>query len=125
MTHNVRSVTDYELAVLHVLWDRPGATIGEITDTIYGERTTAAYATVQKLLERLESKGCVSRDRSSFAHQFIATVERTELIGQGLESLAEKLCEGSLTPLLLHLAGRTRLTDEERRTLRSLIERKS
>lgn len=123
MARKDRNVTDYELAVLNVLWQQQPATIGEITEAIYGERTTASYATVQKLLERLESKGCVRRDRSTFAHRFSATVERSELIGQGLESLAEKLCEGSLTPLLLHLAGRTKLTEQERRTLRELMER--
>jgi BlaI family penicillinase repressor len=115
-------VSEYELAVLDVLWDRGEATIREITQTIYGRSTTAAYATVQKLLERLEKKGCVERDRSSFAHTFRAKIQRSDLIGQGLETLAEKLCDGSLTPLLMHLAGRTRLTKRDREMLRKLIE---
>ena len=39
-----------------------------------------------------------------------------------LESLAEKLCGGSLTPLLIHLAEKTKLTDRDRKMLRKLIE---
>jgi predicted transcriptional regulator len=122
MANQPLNVTEYELAVLEVLWDRRKATIREITEKIYGQISTTAYATVQKLLERLEKKGCVRRDRRSFAHVFCATIDRSELIGQGLESLAEKLCGGSLTPLLVHLAETTQLTEEERKTLRRLID---
>ena len=45
------NVTEYELAVLEVLWGRGSATIREITEEIYGDASTTSYATVQKLLE--------------------------------------------------------------------------
>ncbi len=72
MAKKGRRVTEYELAVLDVLWNRGPATIREITEAIYEEMSPASYATVQKLLERLEKKGCIRRDRSRFAHQFRA-----------------------------------------------------
>jgi predicted transcriptional regulator len=122
MTNKPRDVTDSELAVLDVLWERPDATIRDITEAIYPQYTASAHATVQKLLERLEGKQCVTRDRSAFAHRFRAGIERADLIGRQLEAVAEKLCDGSLTPLLLHLAGRTKLTPAERRQLRKLID---
>ena len=115
-------VTETELAVLDVLWEHGAATIRQITDEIYTRRTTGEYATVQKLLERLENKGCVRRDRRSFAHRFTTRVDRSELVGQGLERLAEKLCGGSLTPLLMHLAEATKLSEHDRSTLRQLID---
>lgn len=121
MTDKPRDVTDSELSVLDVLWAQPDATIREITEAIYEATSPSAHATVQKLLERLEAKDCVTRDRSGFAHRFRASIERGELIDRQLEAVAEKLCEGSLTPLLLHLAGRTNLTAEERKQLRKLI----
>ena len=122
MAKQGRNVTDYELAVLDVLWARGQATIREIAEAVYGSSATTPYATVQKLLERLEKKGCVERDRASFAHVFRAKVERADLIGQGLASLAEKLCGGSLTPLLMHLAETTRLSQRDRKMLRNLID---
>ena len=36
--------------------------------------------------------------------------------------MAEKLCGGSLVPILSHLARSKALTDKERRALRELIE---
>ena len=116
------TVTDAELAIPEVLWSTGGATIAELTDAIYGKRTTSRYATVQKLLERLEGKGCVARDRSGFAHRFTAAIARDELIGHRLREVAEKLCEGSLTPLLLHLVGTTRLSPQDRKRIHKMID---
>jgi predicted transcriptional regulator len=49
-------------------------------------------------------------------------VNRDELIGRRLRSLAEQLCGGSLTPLLTHLVKTRRLSARERDELRALIE---
>ena len=122
MTPEQINVTDAELSVLEVLWERGSTTIGEITEAIYRKKTTSRYATVQKLLERLEAKGCVARDRSGFAHLFSAAIERQQLIGQRLQEVASKLCDGSLTPLLVHLVETTKLSAAERKRLRKLID---
>ena len=116
------SVTEAELAVLEVLWAEGASTIRQITDSIYEGGTTSEYATVQKLLDRLLDKGCVGKRRQSRAHAFRAKVSREELIGSGLETLAEKLCSGSLTPLLIHLTGKAKLSKSDRDRLRDLIE---
>ena len=74
-------VTDTELSILTILWERGAATIRKISDELYSEESTAAeYATVQKLLERLQAKGCVSRDSRSFAHVFRAKIKRSSLM---------------------------------------------
>ncbi|HVX13575.1 MAG TPA: BlaI/MecI/CopY family transcriptional regulator [Pirellulales bacterium] len=114
-------VADAELAVLEVLWRREQATIREIAAQLYPGGSTSEYATVQKLLDRLESKGCVRRDRRGFAHLFSAAVRRDDLLGQRLQEVAEKLCDGSLTPLLLHLVRAAPLTSHDRDELRKLL----
>jgi BlaI family transcriptional regulator, penicillinase repressor len=116
------NVTDAELSILEFLWEREPATISDITVAIYRKKTTSRYATVQKLLERLEAKGCVTRDRSGFAHRFTAAIERQQLIGQRLQEVAAKLCDGSLTPLLVHLVETTKLNAQDRKRLRKLMD---
>ncbi len=118
-------VTDAELAVLEILWERGPATIRQVTGELYPEGSASDYATVQKLLERLESKRCVARDRSSFAHLFAAKVDRGNLIGERLSDLAEKLCDGSVTPLLVHLVEGKGLSARDRKMLRRLLDEKS
>ena len=123
MARTPLDVTEAELGVLHLLWGRGPATIRQLTDALYPRGGTAQYATVQKLLERLEGKGCVARDRSASVHVFTAAIARDELIGRRLRSLAEQLCGGSLTPLLTHLVRAESLSASDRQSLRSLIDR--
>jgi predicted transcriptional regulator len=122
MARTPQDVTDTELALLQVLWDSGPATIRQLTDILYPGGGTAQYATVQKLLERLEAKGCVRRQRTPPAHVFLAAIAREDLIGRRLQDMAEKLCGGSLTPLLTHLVRTKGLTARERQELRDLID---
>jgi predicted transcriptional regulator len=122
MARTPQDVTDAELAVLQVLWDGGAATIRHLTEALYVDSSAGKYATVQKLLDRLERDGFVTRDRSGAAHTFTATVGRDELIGRRLRDMAEKLCGGSLTPLLTHLVRTKRLSARERQELRALID---
>ncbi|HYT88006.1 MAG TPA: BlaI/MecI/CopY family transcriptional regulator [Gemmataceae bacterium] len=122
MARTPEDIPPKELEVLQVLWEQGPATIRQITDKLYPEGRPAQYATVQKLLERLEAKKCVTRDRGSAVHVFTAALGRDELIGRRLQSVAEKLCGGSWTPLLTHLVQSERLSAEDRQELRNLID---
>jgi BlaI family penicillinase repressor len=122
MARTPHDVTDTELAILQLLWDGGPATIRHLTDALYPGGGTAQYATVQKLLDRLEAKSYVRRDRAGAAHTFTAAVDRDALIGRRLQDVAEKLCGGSLTPLLTHLVRTKRLSERERQELRALID---
>jgi BlaI family transcriptional regulator, penicillinase repressor len=122
MARPAQDITESELSVLRILWDRGASTIRQLTEVLHPQGGTAQYATVQKLLDRMEAKGYVRRDRTLFVHVFAAVLNRDELIGRRLRSLAETLCDGSLTPLLTHLARAKDLTDEERLALRTIID---
>lgn len=122
MARTPRDITDAELAVLQLLWEHGPAAIRPLAEALYPRGGSAPYATVQKLLERLEGKGYVRRDRSGAVHVFAAAVGRDEVIGRRLRDVAAKLCGGSLTPLLTHLVQSSRLTAGEREELRALIE---
>ncbi len=122
MARPAQDITESELSVLRILWDRGPASIRQITDVLYPGGGAAQYATVQKLLDRMETKGHVARDRSLYVHVFSSAVDRDELIGRRLRSLAESLCDGSMTPLLTHLARAKDLTDADRLALRAIID---
>jgi predicted transcriptional regulator len=117
-----QDVTDAELAVLQVLWDEGEATIRRLTDALYPDGSEVHYATVQKLLERLEGKGHVGRDRSGHAHLFRARTGRDALVGRRLRAMAEQLCGGLMGPLLTHLVKAEALSPRERQELRELID---
>ena len=117
-------VTEAELAVMEQLWlAAEPATIRAITERLYPRGGAAHYATVQKLLERLEGKAFVRRDAGAIPHKFSPAVGRDELIGRRLRAVAEKLCGGSMTPLLTSLVESRSLTKRELAELRELIDR--
>lgn len=122
MARTPQDVTDAELAVLQVLWEQGPLPIRRLVEVLYPGGKTAQYATVQKLLERLEGKGCVARDRADAVHVFAAAIDRDELVGRRLRQVAEKLCGGSWTPLLTHLVQTEQLSAKERQALRQLVD---
>jgi predicted transcriptional regulator len=122
MARTSHDVTEAELAVLQALWDGGPATIRKLVTEVYQQEGTSVYATVQKLLDRLEAKGFVERDRASTIHVFRAAVGRDELIGRRLRAVADTLCGGSLTPLLTQLVQSQGLSAKDRSDLRRLID---
>ena len=122
MGRTPQDITDKELEILQVLWAHGPMTIRQITDVLYPDSRSSYYATVQKLLERLEAKGCVRRDRSENVHVFRAAVGRDEIVGRRLKAVADQLCDGSWTPLLTHLVQSRKLSGADREALRRLID---
>ena len=122
MPRTLNEITDTELSVLQVLWDLKSATVREIAERLYPESTLSLHATVQKLLDRLEAKKYVKRNRKVWPYQFVAAVEREALIVRQLRSTAEKLCEGEIQPLLTSLVKAKGLTADERKSLRGLLD---
>ncbi len=118
---NVR-LTDAEFAVIEPLWEIGPQTIRQLTAQLYPGQSTSDYATVQKLLERLEAKQCVTRDRSQSPHVYLAVVEREELIDDHLQQIADRLCDGSLVPVLNQLVRRLSLSKAERAHLQKLLD---
>ena len=114
--------TDAELAILKLLWEREPLTAREIREQLYPEGSPSDQATVQKLMQRLEQKQLVARDRRSFAHSFRAAITREQLAGNQLEALAEKLTDGSMVPFILHAVSAKKLTTEERSAIRRLLD---
>src|SRR5262249_58817736 len=117
-----RAITDTELAVLNEWWQRPSATVQELTEALYGNTAAALLATVRKLLDRLEAEGCVSRDRTKWPHHYSAVLKREELAGKRLQAAADELYDGDLAPLLTHLVRSQKLTAADRDALRKILD---
>src|SRR6516164_2168481 len=123
MADRPADATDAELAVLRHLWDHGTRTRRQITDALYPGGGPAHYTTVQKLLERLEAKGHAARGPSvDGALTFTASLAREQLISRRLREVADKLCGGSLTPLLMNLVRAKPLSSRELQELHDLIQ---
>lgn len=122
MNRRQADVTDAELAVLQTLWERGPCTRRQLTEVLYPQDPPGQYTTVQKLLERLEGKGYVTQERVQGVLTFRPTIERDQLLSQRLLALAERLCDGSVTPLFTNLVRAKPLTQEEVAALRRVLD---
>ena len=125
MTRKPQTVTDAELAVLKILWQRGPLTAKSITAAIYPDGAESEFASVHSFLQRLERKRLVERDRSAFVHSFSAAVSQADVAGQELETLAARLGERSIAPLIMQLVEQKRLSDKEIAEIRKLLNKYS
>ena len=123
MARTPQDVTDAELAILQVLWERGPANRRQLTDRLYPGGNPAHYTTVQKLLERLEAKGYVASDKSGLAYVYKATLTRDRVTRSRLRTLLEQLYDGAAGQLALQLIKTERFSAEEIDELRGLIGR--
>ncbi len=106
---------------MDLLWQNDRLTAREIREQLYPHATKAQHGTVQRLLQRLEDKGYVERDRSLPVHLFSAAISRQTYAGQQLESLADKLTAGSFAPLITHLVEEKKISAEEIERIRAIL----
>jgi predicted transcriptional regulator len=118
---NLPPLANAELAVMNLLWQEERLTARQIREQLYPDANKAQHGTVQRLLQRLEEKRFVARDRSLPVHLFFARVSREAYAGGMLESLATKLTGGSLAPLLTHLLEEKRISNADIARLRKLL----
>lgn len=111
-----------ELAVMDLLWQTDQMTARQIREELYPDETRAQHGTVQRLLQRLEDKGYILRDRTLSVHFFSAAVDRQTYAGSQLESLASRLTGGSFAPLITHLVEGDKLSSEEIAQIRAILD---
>ena len=115
-------LSDAEREVLKILWERGPASARRVLETLRDKGNTWAYTTLATLLQRLETKGYVSIDKSEAAHVFKALATREDLIQDHLKDLADEYCEGTPAPLMLALVRNHRFTPEEIARFRGLLD---
>lgn len=115
--------SDFELAILRVLWRRRQATVREVHDDLQSERQQG-YTTVLKSMQIMFEKGLVSRDESQRSHVYFPEVEEAATRSNLVQELADKAFGGSAVQLLLHALHHQRPKAKELDALQALIEAK-
>ena len=111
-----------ETEILRLLWQLGSATVHQVCGKLPTSRRIA-YATVQTLLRRLEAKGYATHEAKDKAHVFRPAAKREEVIKRTVGDFVDRLFGGDPIPLMLHLADRSKLTDDDIERLRKLIDK--
>ena len=113
------ALTELQLAILGILWDRGEATSRDVRDALEPDRSLA-LTTVATLLSRLEKRGVLAHRRAGRSYVFRPTVTRDEVRTAMVRDLAENLFDGDRIALIGHVLGGTDASGRER--MRSLLE---
>ncbi len=122
MAKRPATIPDSELDVLKVLWDREQATVREVLETLRAAGREWSYATVATLLDRLETKGVVTSNRSELAFVYRPAITPQEVQQKRLKNLVEKLYQGEPGLLVLHLLKSHPLNPKQAREVRALLD---
>jgi predicted transcriptional regulator len=115
------TMTDGELRLMRVLWEKGQATVGEVVEAL-NSRPTPAYNTVLTLLRIMEKKGYVSHRKDGRAFVFVPTVDRAKASRNALQTLVNRFFEGSPRLLILNLLEDSQLSPETLKQLKERIE---
>ena len=88
-------LTDLQLDVMRVLWDRGGATTAEVHRALADTRGLA-FTTVATLLTRMEKRGVVERASSERPFLYRARVSEREVRRSMVGGLVERLFAGDV-----------------------------
>ena len=108
---------------MDLLWQNDRLTARQIREQLYPDASKAQHGTVQRLLQRLDDKGYVQRDRRLPVHLFSAAISRQTYAVRQLESLADQLTAGSFAPLITHLVEARKISDDEIDRIRTILDR--
>jgi len=119
---NAPDIAESEWSVMEALWESSPQTASEVTKTL---RPTMNWAenTVRTLLTRLVEKGALkTAENASGTRTFLPAVKREACVRAEGESFMQRIFGGAAKPLLVHFAQNSKLTAEEVKELKKLLD---
>jgi predicted transcriptional regulator len=107
-----RTLTDAELRIMEVLWDKGSATVAEVADALAG-KDGSAYTTILTMMGILRVKGYLSCRKRGRAHVFTPRVDREDAARKAVRQLLARFFAGSPGELVLSFLRDEDLSPEE------------
>ena len=116
------NLTDGELRLMEVLWDKGAATVSEVVEGL-PSNVPLHYSTVITTLRILETKGYLRHVKDGRAFVYQPIVGRQEARQSAVAHLVRRFFEGSPERLMLSLLADKKIDRKELGRLRKLIEK--
>lgn len=119
------ALTPSQYEILEAVWDggAEGMTVAEIWQRVT-ERRQVARTTILNLVDRLEKRGWLKRRSVEGVNRFTAAVTRDRTHASLAGDFVDDFFGGSASHLVMSLLGTGRLSVEEVRELRNLLDSK-
>lgn len=117
-----KELTERELEVMHVFWDRGELTAAEVRDVLETQGRELAYTTVATLVKILLDKQFLMQTCEERPFRFRPARTYEEVSRSLLGDLVQKVFGGSRAQLLLRLFEEEQLTGDEKQRLKEILE---
>lgn len=107
---------------MHVLWERPGSTVGEVIDRMDGAGKPA-YNSVLTILRILEKKGHVTHEKHGRAFVYSPVIDRQQARRGALTHVLSRFFNGSREALVADLLGHEDVDADELARVKALLDR--
>lgn len=113
--------SEFELAILRVLWRRKEATVRQVHDDLQPEREMG-YTTVLKTMQIMLDKGLLARDASERSHVYRSSLPEQETQAGMLRDLLHRAFGGSTRKLVMAALKEAPMTPKEEAEIKELLE---
>src|ERR1700726_2514097 len=114
------TLTEQELEIMKVIWERDRATVRDVYESLL-ERRKVAYTTVMTMMNILEQKGYLKKRQGDRAFVYTPSKPEKQVIRAMVREFVDRVFNGAAEPLLLHLVEDDQLTKEELDEIRRSI----
>jgi predicted transcriptional regulator len=115
-------ITESELEILQVLWQKGEASVREVNDTLNDKREIG-YTTTLKMMQLMYEKKMLSRDESQRTHTYKALLSETETQKSLTDKLLDNVFGGSALKLVMQALGNHHASKEELNEIKNLIQK--
>ena len=112
MRHRSRTLTEQELEIMKVVWERNRATVRDVYEALL-ERRKVAYTTVMTMMKILEQKGFLKKSQEDRAYIYRPAQAKRQVIGAMVRDFINRVFNGSAEPLLVHLVEDHHLSQKD------------
>jgi predicted transcriptional regulator len=106
------TLTEQELEIMKIVWDRKEATVRDVYESIL-EHRKLAYTTVMTMMKILEQKGHLKKTMVDKAHLYSPTRPKNQVIKSMVLDFVDRVFNGSAEPLVVHLVEERHLKEDE------------
>lgn len=117
-----KELTERELEVMHVFWDRGESTAAEVRDVLETQGRELAYTTVATLVKILLDKQFLTQTSDERPYRFRPARTYEEVSRSLLGDLVQKVFGGSRAQLLVRLFEEEQLTGDEKQRLKEILD---
>jgi BlaI family penicillinase repressor len=116
------TLTEAELRIMNVLWDRGSATVHEVLQAL-PVQPALAYNSILTIIRILEKKGYVKHEKDKRAHVYTASVDRKDASRFEVRHLVSRFFGNSDELLVLNILEEKSIDPDELQRLRELMDR--